>query len=509
MSTDARITEASPQLGERYVRHLLTLPESQTLETKRVSGKMVAKALETICAFANTRGGTLALGLEDPKKAARKDRLHGIAENPEAVDELIRKVRTQLSPMVEGIEIYRLPCELRDGTSGAILLVEVPVSDSVHSVKDGGTWTRGIASNRSMDASEVTELSYHRGIRSAESDPVEIDFSLLNTEAWRLFVEGRGLSGVRIEDQMLRGGLALKVGDVVKPMRAAVLLFADDPGSLLATTNTRADIRIFHYRGNVIETSEVPNLKKAPKTISGPLYLQIMHTQQYVLDELAAGLTMAASGFTTVHKYPARVLKEAITNAVIHRDYRLNRDTRINIFDNRIVVTSAGLLPKKVSVANIEKIGSFARNPIIAKNLREFPSPPNVDAGEGVPMMFNLMKAGNLYPPIYTELRDQVQQALAVTLLNEMRPPIWEQVSDWMDRNGPITNSDLRAIASVDTLKASRLFKGWVVQGVLIPDATRNKRDMIYRKPEQIDTLLSSISPLSPLSAIPENEESE
>lgn len=45
-----------------------------------------------------------------------------------------------------------------------------------------------------------------------------------------------------------------------------------------------------------------------------------------VLDELAQGLTLAGSGFKTRHKYSERVVKEAIVNAVIHRDYRLNRD---------------------------------------------------------------------------------------------------------------------------------------------------------------------------------------
>ena len=48
--------------------------------------------------------------------------------------------------------------------------------------------------------------------------------------------------------------------------------------------------------------------------------VQIAHASTYVLDELAAGLTLAASGFKTIHRYPERVVKEAITNAVIHRD---------------------------------------------------------------------------------------------------------------------------------------------------------------------------------------------
>jgi len=60
--------------AEALIEKLLTLPESNGLETKRVSGKMVGKALEAICAFANTHGGTLVLGVEDYEKARGTDR---------------------------------------------------------------------------------------------------------------------------------------------------------------------------------------------------------------------------------------------------------------------------------------------------------------------------------------------------------------------------------------------------------------------------------------------------
>jgi ATP-dependent DNA helicase RecG len=184
-----------------------------------------------------------------------------------------------------------------------------------------------------------------------------------------------------------------------------------------------------------------------------------------------------------VHRYPERVIKEAVTNALIHRDYRLNRDVHIRIFDNRIEVVSPGLFPGRVTAATIQHAGSHARNPLIAKHLRDFPTPPNVDAGEGVRMMFALMRESALYPPQYQELRELAQQAIAVTLLNEEKPAIWEQVSDWIDRHGHIGNSDLRRISGLDTLQASKQLKRWVQQGLLADDPTRGKRNMVYRKP--------------------------
>ena len=479
--------DADSDLTQRLLDWVLPQAESQGLETKRVSGKMVGKALETLCAFANTQGGWLVLGVEDADKARGTERLVGIGENPEAVDELLRKLVTHHLPAIAGIQVFRLACTLRDGTPGWVVALHVPPSDKVHSILDDGTWTRGQASNREMNATEITELAYRRGVRSAESEPVDVDFDLLDSDIWRLFLRGRGLASTGLPDQLYRIGLARKIGGELRPLRAAVLLFAEHPGALLAASGTRADVRVFHYKGTQIEAGVVPNLKKTPQTLSGALYPLIEKTQAYVLNELAEGLTLAKSGFRTVHRYPERVIKEAITNALIHRDYRLNRDVQIRIFDSRIEVMSPGLFPGRITAATIHRMGSFARNPLLASNLREFPEPPNVDAGEGVRMMFTVMRAHSLYPPQYRELREQAQEAIMVTLLNEERPPIWEQVSDWMDRNGPLSNGELCAISGLDTLKASKLLKRWVIQGLLVPDATRAKRNMVYLKPESSD----------------------
>ena len=105
--------EATPEQSRAAITFMLQAPESRRFECKRVSGNMVGKALVTICAMANTEGGSLLLGMEDPAKAKGIARLYGIEENPEAVDELLRKLATHLQPPVEDVK-------LRD-RSGALL----------------------------------------------------------------------------------------------------------------------------------------------------------------------------------------------------------------------------------------------------------------------------------------------------------------------------------------------------------------------------------------------------
>jgi ATP-dependent DNA helicase RecG len=470
---------------------LLQSPESKTLDFKRLGAGKVAKMLETICAFANTEGGLLVVGIADPKETKPGDkpqqRLWGLQENPEAFDELQRKCRTQFNPTITTLSFYRLPCTLRDGSAGHVALVRVGKSEQVHSVVDGGTWSRSDASNRQLGATEITDLSYRRGERSAESEPVPVPLALLETDAWRSFLGNRGLRSGSMAEQLQRIGLAEVVkaasGDEVQPRRAAVLLFADEPGSLLAAFGTRADIRLMIYAGKEVGSGATPNLRKPPKTIRGPLIEQIDTAVRAVLDELAQGLTLASSGFKTRHKYPERVVKEAIVNAVIHRDYRLNRDIVIRIFDDRLTVESPGEFPGTITPANIEKARSKARNPLLAQNLREFPVPPNIDDGEGVRMMFNEMASAHLYPPQYRQTLDTAIEGVAVTLLNEARPPAWMEVSDWIDRNGPIANAEVCRIAATDTLKASKMLKGWVGSGLLEPLSGRGRSNAAYRKP--------------------------
>ncbi len=468
-----------------YIKTLFTSRESRTLDFKRVSGKMVSKALETVCAFANTEGGILVLGVADEKQEKGSARFYGVQENAEALDDLTRKVRTQFHPPIDSIRFVRLPCTLRDKSAGHLVLVQVKKSDKVHSIVDDGTWTRLDAGNREMTATESTELSYRRGVRSAESEPVAVPLKLLETDTWRSFVAERGLRSGSFAEQLQRIGLAVQVGGEVLPTRAAVLLFAEEPGSLLAAHGSRADIRLMVYDGKQAIPGATPNLRKSPKTIRGPLIEQIDKAVDAVLDELAQGLTLSGSGFKTRHLYPERVVKEAIVNAVIHRDYRLNRDLFIRLFDDRIEVESPGVFPGNITPANIGKAGSKARNPLIAQNLREFPVPPNIDAGEGVKMMFAEMAHANLYPPQYRQNTGAEVESVTVTLLNHERPTVWDEVSHWIDKHGAIANSELCQIAGIDTLAASRMLKAWVEQGVLAPLPNRGKRNMAYAKPEQ------------------------
>lgn len=488
--------DLNPAQAADRIAKLLATPESRTLEFKRISGKQ-SRMYEAVCAFANSEGGLLVIGIGDAKAMKPGDkpqsRLFGIEENPEGFDDFRRELLNRFTPPITRLHWLRLPCTLHNGQPGHVVMLRVEKSDQVHTVVGNGTWTRMDASNRELSAVEIADLTYQRGVKSAETLPMPVALDLLNTDAWRSYCLTRGLADMDVAVRLPRLGLAVPGEGGLQPLLAALLLFADEPGALLAGQGMRADIRVFHYKGKAVQRGEVPNLLLPPKTITGPAIEQIAKAQAYVLERLAVGLTMEGSGFKTRYRYPERVIKEAITNAVVHRDYRLNRDIQIRIFDDRVEVESPGRLPGNLTPATIEKTGSVPRNSLLARHLREFPNPPNVDAGEGVPMMFAQMEQAKLYEPLYREQLETAVPTLVVTLLNLERPTVWDEVSAWIDREGAISNVKLCDIAKVDTLKASRMLVAWRDQGLLVPVPGRAKRNMAYTKPTTADAESGSL----------------
>jgi ATP-dependent DNA helicase RecG len=337
---------------------LLSRPESRQLEFKRVGNKH-GRILETICAFANSDGGLLVIGVGDAKELKPGERperrLWGIEENAEAFDDLQRLVMQRFTPPIESnfLDWSEVQCTLRGGRPGRVVMLRVSKSDKVHSVYGGSTWTRMDSSNRQLSAAEILELSYRRGVKSSEADPLPIDLRLLETATWQTFVTSRGVRNGTFAEQLMRLGLATEANGVVLPTKAAVLLFADEPGSLLAAHGARADVRVLVYDGKAATPTATPNYRKQPRTVRGPLIEQIDKTVRLVLDEIAQGVTLTGSGFKARHAYPERVVKEAIVNAVIHRDYRLNRDIFIRIFDDSIEVESPGTFLGPVNAMTI------------------------------------------------------------------------------------------------------------------------------------------------------------
>ncbi|PIR05604.1 hypothetical protein COV56_01960, partial [Candidatus Kuenenbacteria bacterium CG11_big_fil_rev_8_21_14_0_20_37_9] len=68
-------------------------------------------------------------------------------------------------------------------------------------------------------------------------------------------------------------------------------------------------------------------------------------------------------------EYPIEAIREAVTNALCHRDYQISSNVQVRIFDDRIEVWGCGPLPKPLTIDDLKKKhDSVLRNPLIGRN---------------------------------------------------------------------------------------------------------------------------------------------
>ncbi len=470
---------------ERLIEQILAIPnESRTLEFKRLGtrNETIDKTLQTIVAMANTDGGIIVLGIDDPQKTTKKglDRIYGIEENPELYDELGNVVKKILPPIssIWPPEIIDIPSKnLRVGW------LSVPkATDNFRSIENH-VYIRQERGNKRLSPQEIVHFAYIKGFQKADNELVPVDFKLLKTlqyESWR---KKRDIEEDKIEIVLEKTGLARKNDqEKLLPTRAAVLLFAEFPNDLM---ETKCTVRIFQYEGNLETIKETLNLIGEPKTIGGPIIKQIKEAHEYVLTLLRNGVRVP-SGFVTQYQIPERAVKEAITNAVIHRDYYTKRDIEIKIFEDRIEIESPGLLPFNITPSNIGLVRAQGyRNDLLVKHLREFSDPPNLDQNEGIKAMRQTMNEANLYPPIFLTY-PLLQDSLRVVLFNEKAPTEWDKISHYLNQHKYIVNKEGREVLGIASeVKMSKLFNRWLKKGLLVKIVPRigAKKWISYRLP--------------------------
>lgn len=474
-----------PDRTEKLIAALLAIPaEDRRTEFKRLGepgDRLVGKIVETIVAMANTDGGIIVLGIDDPQQTKLKgfDRIFGIEEGPERYDEIGRNIR-RISPPMTGLwPPQHLSCA--NGKTAALL--RVPKAITTFHTLDDRVIVRGEKGNDLIKPHQLIRFQYAKGFQHADSELVPIDFALLQTDYYEQWRRSREPLSGAIETVLFSTGLARRDTDgAVRPTRAAVLLFALYPNDLL---ETKCTIRVLQYEGIVETVGTTLNLIGKPETIKGPVIRQIVAGQEYLLTILRAGMRIPGSGFQTQYRIPERAVKEAITNAVIHRDYFIKRDIEVKIFEDRVEIESPGLLPSNITPANIGLVRAESyRNDLLVKHLREFPNPPNLDLNEGVKAMRSDMAKHHLYPPAFVTY-PQLPDSVRVVLLSEIKATEWDKVHHFLThKEKVVANQTVRRILrQEDTNKVSRMMKKWAEQGLLEVINSGSKKNRKYRLP--------------------------
>ena len=156
---------------------------------------------------------------------------------------------------------------------------------------------------------------------------------------------------------------------------AGLILFGKKPSAKFP----QAGIRIIAYPGDDVDIdANFDKILDGPivsisddqgETIKLGLFNQIMDQLQSLLSEES----LDKDGVTRTRKwsYPKEVLREIIVNAFAHRDWTKFNTNKIEIFTNRIEVTSAGALPNTMTPEKVLAGVQYPRNPILIRVLRD------------------------------------------------------------------------------------------------------------------------------------------
>jgi len=382
---DDRVEAALRLPGEDTAAILTALPESQWFERK--SARIAARDMAIpLVAMANAEGGYVVVGIHSGK----------VEPLPESkLNDLQQAALDFTSPVVH------TRIHLVNVADGAIAVIEIEPSNTVHETSSGESYLRVGDESRRLTFAQRRELEYDRGAE-VFSATVLTDSSVddLDGTATQTYQEAIGSSSI---SSMLN---ARDMIDATGHLRvAAWLLFAKNPSRGFPN----AHVRVLKYEDIVRGTGGSLSLLAGHDVrCEGRIPQQIEQASAVIDEWIPSRRALVGSGrFEDQPMIPRRAWLEGLVNAVIHRSYSIQGDhIRVEIFPNRIEISSPGRFPSFADPSNPLSVMRYARNPRIARACAELGYA--LELGEGIKRMFGWMDERGLAQPVYVQTSGHV-----------------------------------------------------------------------------------------------------
>jgi ATP-dependent DNA helicase RecG len=420
-----------------------------------------AQALaEALVAFANTDGGTIVVGWSpkgEPTEALLEEDLEAALT---AAQEACRPpIRAEWRPF-----------EVQGRRGVAIVVARSP---ELHSLADGRVLVRAGAENRPLGGQEIRQLAATKGTGDFEAETVPgATREDLSDEVIAEYLEKRSERQRRpvtgpVEAHLREIGALDEAGD---PTVAGLLLFGKQPSVYLP----QAGLVFVRFVGTEPRGRDGLAGYGRREEINGPLPRLIEQVWKVLWEEMRVEAVVKGLEREERTEYPPFAVREALVNAVAHRDYRLRgRRIEIRMFDDRLEVTSPGGLPGYITLDNIVE-EHFSRNPRIVSGLFQWGYIEEL--GLGIDRMIEAMVGAGHPPPHFRA----TPYSFTVTLYNvRERPaiPAWQRDMNerqlralaYIQKHGRITNREYRELCPSVSPETLRLdLADLVDKGVLL-----------------------------------------
>lgn len=375
-------------LGESHFREFKSALEGAPGAKRARKFSLICDEVgEALVAFANADGGDLLIGVEDDGQ------ITGVLNSDAEVNSILAAVKTHVHASTP-LPIQIAEKVILDGHLVLFFSVQKG-SDCVYQLPDGRCMVR--RDKASMPA-HVESLMFERAERVSRSFDREfvdgaqvsdLDIKLVGSLADSFI---RGLSPELYLQQMGLaeygvGGLRLRV--------ASVLLFASD----ISRWHARCQVRVLKVSGTEIKSGQDYNVH-FDESVSGNIFALLQNAWEMLRPHLAYRTRFGeGSRFEQDYIYPEEACREALVNALAHRDYTVQNGVEVIFYDDRLEIKSPGLLLSTINVKDIEAQKSVheSRNALIARVLRE--SALMRELGEGFQRIFKALADHELDRP--------------------------------------------------------------------------------------------------------------
>jgi ATP-dependent DNA helicase RecG len=339
-------------------------------ERSDFAGEMVA--------FANTEGGYILLGVDDTGKIVGVDAPQRVEE--QVINLARQNCRPPITPSIDRVETEE----------GLVLVVYVPRRvGAPHETNTGICYIRVGSTKRRCTPQERARLLQLAGLVHYDETPVpRTGIDDLSLKAFGKYYERiyeAPLNTAEVPLPQMLENMRFVVRDVEGRARLSLgglLLFGKQPQDYLRY----ARISAVRWQGREAGETIIDR-----QEIEGRLPDQIDHAVAFIERNTQLSTIIDGPQQTDRPQYPRPALREAIVNAVAHRDYSLTgANTLLYIFDDRLEVRSPGGLPNTVTLDNIRTHYSRARNETITRVLLTLGYFNNL--GSGIPRMIRLMR---------------------------------------------------------------------------------------------------------------------
>jgi ATP-dependent DNA helicase RecG len=322
------------------------MSETQNIEYK---SSWRDEYLKWICGFANANGGTIFIGKDDTGNVI------GISDSKKLMEEIPNKVKDTLGILVD--------LNLHKSEQGEFL--EIVVESHPYPVNYKGQYhVRSGSTKQELKGAALDKFLLQKKGKRWDGVPVpKVSVQDLKQETF-IFFRKRALKSQRIDEdgftdsnEHLIDNLQLKEGEFLK--RAAILLFHSNPEKYV----TGAYIKIGYFQSD--------DDLKFQDEIHGNLFEQIEKTIDLLLTKYIKA-EISYEGINRVEKfeYPKEAVREALLNAIAHKDYSGGVPIQISVYSDKIIFWNEGQLPENWTIKTLlEKHASRPYNPDIANAL--------------------------------------------------------------------------------------------------------------------------------------------